>query len=136
MIWKDAVKAIQFYSIAVRSVAGHTTAELQIRGKPGFRSKMHAVDCVLWSFVSLAPVRAIGAVFFFRGTKLCPAERAIYLGYRRRSDCSLACGERYNAEIARQRAAWLDDNPEFWHSLQALTDIVDLNSPSAGDRFV
>ena len=88
--WLDMV---QFYSTVVRSLAGHTTVELRTRGKPGLWSKMHAVDCVLWSLVSLVPVRAIGAVYFFRGTRLGPAERAVYLGYRRRTDESLKCME-------------------------------------------
>jgi len=133
---KDWLEILQFYSTAARSLAGHTTVELQTRGRPGYWSKMHSVDCVLWSLVSLAPVRAIGAVFFFRETKLDPTEWAIYLSYRRRHDDNLACGELFNEEIGRQRARSLSDNAEFWQSLHALTDIVDTNIPSVGDRLV
>ena len=50
------------------TVADHVTAELQARGMPGFWSKSHALDCVLSAQVSLAPVRALGSVFFFRAT--------------------------------------------------------------------
>jgi len=50
------------------TVADHVTAELQARGMPGFWSKLHALDCVLSAQVSLAPVRALGSVFFFRAT--------------------------------------------------------------------
>ena len=133
---EDWLDVVQFYSTVVRRLAGRTTVELRTRGMPGFWSKLHAVDCVLWSLVSLVPVRAIGAVYFFRGTKLCPTERAVYVGHRRRMEDYLMCGEQFNPEIGRQRAASLSDNVEFWQSLESLTDILDLNIPSGGDRLV
>jgi len=127
---------VQFYSTAARSLAGHTTVELQTRGKHGYWSKMHAVSCVLWSLASLLPVRAIGVVFFCGGTKLAPAERTAYLSYRRRVEDSLACGVLFSPEIGRQRAVSLSENAEFWQSLDALTDIVDGNIPADDDRLV
>jgi len=46
----------------------------------------------------------------------------------------LACGELFNAEIGRQRAASERDNSEFWQSLKQLTDVVDANANSDSDR--
>ena len=89
----DWLDAVQIYWTAVRQLAGRTTAELQTRGKPGFWAKTYAVDCLLWSLASLIPVRAVGAAVFFGGTKLRPAEKTIYLSYRRRTEDGLACGE-------------------------------------------
>jgi len=131
--WLDIA---QFHTTHLRSLAGHMTTEFQARGKTGFWSKLHAVDNVVWSLVSLVPVRAIGAVFFFRGTKLDPEERMVYLGYRRRAEDSLARAEQLSPEIGRQMAAFYSDNSAFWQSLDALTEIVDSNVFSAGDRLV
>ena len=132
----DWLDMVQFYSTAARSLAGHTTVEMQTRGKQGYWSKMHAVNCVLWSLASLLPVRAIGVVFFCGGTKLASAERAAYLSYRRRVEDSLACGVLFSPEIGRQRAVSLSENAEFWQSLDALTDMVDSNIPANEDRLV
>ena len=132
----DWLNTVQFYSTSVRSLGKHMTGELLTRGQPGFWSKLHSVDCVLWSLASLVPVRAIGAVFFFRERKLSAVERIAYLSYRRVAEDSLACGEQFNSEIFRQRAASLRDNAEFWQSLNDLTKIVDKNIPSDGDRLV
>ena len=132
----DWLGIVEYYSTEMRRVVGHTAAELRSRGTPGFRSKLDAVDCLLAARISLAPVRATGSVFFFRGTTLDPAERPVYVSYRRRTDDGLACGELFSPEVGRQRAALTRDNAKFWQSLKALTDMVDLNAYSGSDRLV
>jgi len=131
------LEIVQFYLTTVRSLAGHVTVQLQVRAQPGYWSKIHAVDCILWSLVSLMPVRAIGAIYFFRATRLTAAQRTAYISYRRTAQHALLCSERFNAEVGRQRALSLSDNDEFWQSLHSLMDIVDRNSiPSSDDRCV
>ena len=132
----DWLQIVEFYTTDLQRLADHTTTQLHMRGMPGFWSKLHAIDCVLHTRTSLAPVRAIGSVFFFRGRTLNPAERTVYLSYRRRTDEGLACGELFNPEIGRQRAALVRNNAKFWRSLNALTDIVDMNVYSGSDRSV
>jgi len=91
---------------------------------------------LLWTLVSLGPVRAFGAVFFFRGIELEREERMMYVGYRRRALDGLVCGSRFNDEIGRQRTASFRENAKFWSSLHALRRMVDLNVPSQGRRLV
>jgi len=54
---------------------------------------------------------------------------------RQNISTGLACGELFNPEISRERAASVGEMTQLWQSLDALVDVVDLNSPVLGDRF-
>jgi len=48
----DWVEIVEFYSTDVRRLVAHTSSELQVRGMPGFWSKLAALDCLLAAQVS------------------------------------------------------------------------------------
>ena len=87
------------------------------------------------SQILAVPVRAIGAVYFFRGgSRLSRGERAVYVAQRFRAEDSLACGQLFSAEVGRQKTASLRDDAEFWQSIETLTDMVNFNSSTSADR--
>jgi hypothetical protein len=116
---------VLFYQGVIENLALSVTSAVQSRAYPGFMSKAYAVDCLLSSAVSLTPVRALGAVFYFRGSPLDGQEFATYIAYSQLFKSTLVESSDIDSEVSRTMTSAINGVNSFIKSLAAVIDEID-----------
>lgn len=127
---------VLFYINVIENLASSVTSAVQSRAYPGFLPKAYAVDCLLSSVVSLTPVRALGAVYYFRGSSLTGQEFATYVAYSRLVQETLIESSEVDSEVSQTIKSSIYSIDHFIMSLDAITDEIGAKMKYVPNRSV